>query len=290
MRTSLALLILALTAQPALGQSEDELRRFFEGKRVVVKLEMPGAEEGVDVFPGASRPIDFPRHASRLKQFGTAIRPGEEVLVSKVRLKGDHIEFQLGGGGYGTFGDDVSPGVHVPAATKTEREKNLEKDLAKVTDPEQRRKLREELDALKRERERQDARNRSRAEQARQLKEANIRQRRLEGGSRFNLRYKPAVPLDALTPEGVMRALADYVDFSPLLAGGAPLVVPPSELRKGLSVEAVDALLGRPETISRRQEGSLTVSTSLYRTADRRITAEFVEGVLIRFTITSPES
>jgi hypothetical protein len=35
-------------------------------------------------------------------------------------------------------------------------------------------------------------------------------------------------------------------------------------------------------------EGSLTVSTSTYRTRDRRVSAEFVEGVLIRFTITSP--
>ena len=57
---------------------------------------------------------------------------------------------------------------------------------------------------------------------------------------------------------------------------------------EGLSVEEVDALLGRPEAISHRQEGTLTVSTSLYRSRDRRITAEFVEGVLIRFSITSP--
>ena len=31
---------------------------------------------------------------------------GEEVLVTKIRLKKDLIEFQLGGRGYGTFGDD----------------------------------------------------------------------------------------------------------------------------------------------------------------------------------------
>jgi len=60
------------------------------------------------------------------------------------------------------------------------------------------------------------------------------------------------------------------------------------ELRKGLTVEEVDALLGRPETITRRAEGTLTVSTSLYRSGGRRITAEFVEGVLIRYTIASP--
>ena len=55
-----------------------------------------------------------------------------------------------------------------------------------------------------------------------------------------------------------------------------------------LTVEEGAAVLGRPESISQRREGSLTVSTSAYRTAERRITAEFVEGVLIRFSVTSP--
>jgi hypothetical protein len=89
-----------------------------------------------------------------------------------------------------------------------------------------------------------------------------------------------------------MRALAEYVDFSPP-SGERPLE--PSggagdrrdDLRKGLTVEEVDKLLGRPDEIVQRREGSLNVSTSTYRTPERTITAEFVEGVLIRFTIVS---
>jgi len=46
--------------------------------------------------------------------------------------------------------------------------------------------------------------------------------------------------------------------------------------------------LGRPDAITQRSEGTLKVSTSTYRSRDRAVTAEFVEGVLIRFTITSP--
>ena len=289
MRTALVLMMLGSIAQPAAAQSEARLRSFFEGSSVRVKLEMPGTSEGVDVYPERSQPIDFPRHASRLKRNGTAIRRGEEVLVTKIRLKRDLIEFQLGGGGYGTFGDDTSPHVSVPVASKSEREKNLERDIPKTTDPVQLRKLREELDALKRARQREDARNRTEAEQAQQVKEANIRQRRLEGGSRFNLRYEPQVPMEAMTPESVMQALAEYVDFSLM---SEPDAARPAgghgELRKGLSMEEVDAMLGRPDSISRRTEGTLTVSTSIYRSRDRRITAEFVEGVLIRYTITSP--
>jgi hypothetical protein len=177
----------------------------------------------------------------------------------------------------------------VPAASKSEREKNLERDIPKTTDPVQLRKLREELDALKRARQQEDARNRTEAAQAQQIKEANIRQRRLTGGSRFNLRYDPQVPMEALTPESVMRALAEYVDFSLMSEPGAGRPAGGhGELRKGLTMEEVDGMLGRPDSISRRTEGTLTVSTSIYRTRDRRITAEFVEGVLIRYSITSP--
>src|SRR6267378_1258717 len=145
------------------------------------------------------------------------------VLVTKVKVKDD------------------SPNVFVPSASKTEREKNLENDLEKTTDPTQRRKMREELDALKRDRQREDARNQAEAAQAKQTKETNIRQRRLEGGSRFNLRYKPVVPSEALTPDGVMEALAEYADFSSFAAEppgpGFHAATRPDDLRKGLTVE-----------------------------------------------------
>ncbi|NOT07568.1 MAG: hypothetical protein HOP28_05095 [Gemmatimonadales bacterium] len=288
-RLSLGVLLLASVAPPVRAQSEEQLRAYFEGKSVRVRMEMPGTSQGVDVYPGTRQPIDYPQLAERLKQYGTAFRRGDEAMITKIRVKKELIEFQLGGGGFGTFGDDDSPYVSVPSAAKTTREKNLEREVESTTDPAQKRKLREELDGLRRAREREDARNRTEAAQASQVKEANIRQRRLEGGSRFNLRYRPAVPFDALTPESIMRALADYLDFSIALDDRRP--VPQSnrdELRKGLTVEEVDALLGRPETIDRRQEGTLTVSTSIYRAKDRLVTAEFVEGVLIRFTISSP--
>lgn len=288
MRIALFFLMLALLGRPAAGQSEEQLRIFFEGKSVVVKLDLPGTSQGVDVYPDRAQAVDFPQHAGRLKRYGTAVRRGEAALVTKVKVKNDLIEFQLGGGGYGTFGDDDSPYVSVPSAPKTQREKNLERDLANTTDPALRRKINEELDGLRRQRQREDTRNQTEAAQAQQVKEANIRQRRLEGGSRFNLRYKPTVPADALTPESIMQALSPYVDFSIPSDAPAPGPARRDELRKGLTVEEVDAILGRPELIARRMEGTLTVSTSLYRTRDRRVSAEFVEGVLIRFTITSP--
>lgn len=293
MRPTLVVFAIALAASPAAAQTEDHLRLYFEGKPVKVKIDMPGADDGVDVYPGRTQPVDFPKHANRLKQYGTALKRGDEVMITKIKVKKDMIEFQLGGGGYGTFLDDASSDVYVGSAQKTQREKNLEKEIEKETDSAKRKKLIEERDALRKDREREDARNRAEAEQAKQLKENNIRQRRLEGGSRFNIRYDRAIPGAELSPEAVINALAEYVDFGAL--GGqkaaapnpAPTTAKPGELRKGLTADEVDVLLGRPESISQRTEGSLKVSTSTYRRNGQTINAEFVEGVLIRYTIQS---
>jgi hypothetical protein len=51
-------------------------------------------------------------------------------------------------------------------------------------------------------------------------------------------------------------------------------------------VEA-DELLGTPQKTSERMEGQLKVVTRVYSAPAGLISAEFVEGVLIRYTATS---
>lgn len=298
-----SLVLIALLVPPftAHAQSEAALREYFEGRTVTVKIAMPGTEDGVDVYPGTAKPIDFPRHASRLKQYGTALRAGDQALVTKLKVKSKLIEFQLDGGGYGTMGDETSSNVSVANAPKTKREENLEGELKREKDPARRRELKEELDDLKARREREDARNRASVAEAEESKKANIRQRRLEGGSRFNLRYKDGVPATAVTPDAVKEALAAYLEFgeaAPAVtetAAGQPLTgtVPPGKPAsgglptKGMLQADVDQLLGPPQRTSDRMEGRLKVSTRVYRAAGGQVTAEFVEGVLIRFSMTS---
>ena len=108
------------------AQSEAALRDYFEGRTVKVKLAMPGTEDGVDIYPGTAKPLDYPRHAGRLKSNGTALRAGDDALVTKVKVKSNLIEFQLDGGGYGTMGDETSSSVGVseprrPSASRISR-------------------------------------------------------------------------------------------------------------------------------------------------------------------------
>jgi hypothetical protein len=279
------------------AQSEAALKERLEGRPITLKLAMPGTEDGVDVYPGAEKPLDYPRYASRLKNFGTAIKSGQSALITKIKVKSNLIEFQLDGGGYGTMGDETSSNVSVNPAPKTKREQNLEGELRRETDPARKRAIKEELDALRKEREREDARNRATVAEAEEHKKENIRQRRIEGGSRFNLRYRDGVPHSALTAEAVMQALAEYVDFgatsvasssSPLNSPEAPRPAPTSRLpKKGMLLEEADALLGTPRSTSQRSEGKLKVVTRTYAMDGGRVTAEFVEGVLIRYTVSS---
>jgi len=283
MRAWLVVVMLSLAASGrAVGQSEAALRRYFEGKTVLARIDLPGTDDGVDVYPGTDQPVDFPKHATRLKRYGTAIRSGEPALVTKIRVKKDLIEFQLGGGGYGTFWDDDAS-VPEPTVSKSEREKQLERDLETATGAE-RQRIRDQLDRLRRDRERELARLRVEAEQARQIKEANIRQRRLEGGSRFNLRYRDGVPEDALYPDAVIAALEEYLSFE---GAFGPTAEPasPQLVRKGLTEAEVSGLLGTPESLGHRMEGSLRVTTAVYHVGTKRYEMEFVEDVLIRYTI-----
>jgi len=290
----LALTALALGVPRLSAQSEAALRQHFEGKTVTMKLAMPGTESGVDIYPLAEPPLDYPRYADRLKDYGTAIRSGESVMITKIKVKSNLIEFQLGGGGYGTSGDETSSNVSVSSAPKTKREKNLEAELKRETDPNKQRDMREEIDGLRREREREDSRNRAAVAEAQEQKKQNIRQRRLEGGSRFNIRYREGVPSSAITPEAVKQALAEYISFEGTLAGPSPLQpaggepAPRNGLpRKGMLLAEADELLGAPQKTSERMEGRLKVVTRVYSTSAGIINAEFVEGVLFRYTATS---
>ncbi|HYL29426.1 MAG TPA: hypothetical protein VEU27_05835, partial [Gemmatimonadales bacterium] len=206
-------------AAPARAQDEAALRTYFEGRTVMVKVAMPATEAGIDVYPGTPQPIDYPELAKRMKKNGIAIQAGQPALVTKLKVKGNLIEFQLDGGGYGTAGDPTDPTVSVQSMPKTQREKDLEQAVKQETDPTLKRRLQGELDGLRSEREREDRRNRAIAATATERKREYIQERRLQGGSRFNLRYRDGVPGAALTVEAVKAALAEYVDFE---TPGAP--------------------------------------------------------------------
>ena len=92
-----------------------------------------------------------------------------------------------------------------------------------------------------------------------------------------------------------MAALAEYVDFSSLgFPTLGPAVVLPSvpaggDLlpRKGMTRTDAERMFGPALQSSDRREGSLIITTLVFTRGDQRVSADFVEDVLVRYTITS---
>ena len=309
MKKSVFFLLLLCLVPAIKAQNAASLSQFFEGKQVVVKLDMPGTQQGVDLYPQKDNMLDAKAYGKRMKSFPVAVRNGDAVMITTVKVKDKLIEFQLGGGGFGTFGDDTDISVKFTPAPKSDREKDLESQLANTDDPDQRASIQRELDYLRRQRERDDQRNKAIAVAAAQVKQQQVNDDRAKGGSRFNLKYNGKVSPN-ITPQDVMAALSQYVSFPPQMSGGAggspapgaaQSASAPSQpvqpvanagapgpiqgLQKGMHQDQVRALLGNPTGTADTDHDGLQVHSETYAQGNSFIHAEFVNGVLVRYSV-----
>lgn len=271
------------------AQSEDALAQYFLGHTVTVKMDMPASKDGVDVFPGRQPDINYHDYTQRVKRFGVSLHSGDSAPITKIKVKDKLVEFHLGGGGYGTAGDETDVGSSFTPIPKSGREKDLERDIKKTDDPKERHHMQEELEGLRQRREREDARLQAAASVADEERRRRIFAKAQQSGSRFNLRFPEGVIVEKLTPDVMMDMLSRYVDFggsgpTPTLAA-APSA--PAGIHKGMLQGDVDGALGRPVEVQRGKEGELDVSRSTYQLGESVVEALFVEGVLVRYTITS---
>jgi hypothetical protein len=291
---SIVLLAAALCALPLSAQNDpNSLASYFTGKEVVLKIDMPGSQQGVDLRYNKDVPMNWKEYANRLKSNGVAIHKGDTARVTAVVLKDDRIEFQLDGGGFGTFGDDTNATVTPRTVDKSDYEKQLEKQIANTTDDDERRRLQRDLDRERSRRERQDADNRNAAQVASQIKAQQISDKRLQGGSRFNLRWSGQIPADQKTPDAVMKLLADYGPQQaaappPAQSGGDAAVPATAQLKRGMKMSDVTNLLGQGKQLSESVSGDgLKTQTVQYSSGDRRVEVTYVEGVVVRYSISS---
>ena len=300
---ALATLPLVLAAPLVADDDEAEkaLKRFFEGRSVVVRLDLPATSSGVDVYPEREDPLDYRKTGDRIRASGVSLREGDRIAVTLVKVKDDLIEFQLGGGGFNSF-KDSSGSVYVPSVPKSSYEKDLERRVRHETDERRRRQLQRDLDDVRRDREREDARNRVVAEEANEMRRERDRRRALDMGSRFNIRFeKKDVPPAYLVPDGVMRALERYVDFRDLgyrtperpedllpQQGNNTPVPEIGGVRKGMTRAEVEDIHGRPLREDESQEGVVTVQVASYGEGQVRFEVTYVEGVVVRVTPLEP--
>jgi hypothetical protein len=306
MKKSAIAIVLWLAVSILHAQDANSLSQYFEGKQVVVKIDMPGSQQGIDIYPQRPNSLDAKAYGKRMKSFPAALRNGDAVMITTVKVKDKLIEFQLGGGGFGTFGDDTDTSVKFTPAPKSDREKDLENQLSNTDDSDTKDRIQRELDYLRRQRERDDQRNKAIAQADADVKTQQVNENRMKGGSRFNLRYDGKVPAN-ITPQDIVAALSPYVSFPPGMNGAAapqglqaaspapssPAQVsaatgatdPAHSLQKGMHQEQVRALLGNPTSANDTDHDGIQVHSETYAQGNSFIHAEFVNGVLVRYSI-----
>ncbi len=277
MRCLTLLVMLPLSGWAQLGES-------FETRKVVVQIDMPASQTGVDIYPQRNPPLDLNQYRERIKSFGIALHAGDTVMVTRVRVKDKSIEFQLGGGGYGTFWDETGS-VSASSVPKSYREKDLESRLRSAANAEDRRRIERDLDSERRERQRRESRERAIASQATEVRQQRIANKRLDGGSRFNIRFENAIPPEEVTPEMIRRALEQYVSFE--AAPRRTQQATGADLEKGMSRSQVETKLGKASEVVVKDQGGLQVTQCIYQTRDALIHVDFVNDVLVRYSIAS---
>ena len=72
------------------------LESYFLGKKVAVKLDMPGTQQGVDLNFDKSAALDWNSYSSRVKNFGVSLHKGDVARVTKFVVKKDQDRVSVG--------------------------------------------------------------------------------------------------------------------------------------------------------------------------------------------------
>lgn len=248
-----------------------------------MKQDLPASKTGIDVYPDSisTTGADYNR---RIKQFGVGMRRNDSVPVTSVRVRDKSIELQLGGNA-AAEGTDNSPAASV-AVEKSARERSLERDIGQETDPGKQAQMQQELDTLRKQRQREDARLKSALAQL--STGSDDRARVTSAVSRINLVFPSGVPARALNPDFVRSALRNWIDFAPVERSAPPPPASednsaPAGLHKGMTEADLVHLYGDPAKRESGTEGDLRVEILTFKRDGGTVEATMVEGVLVRF-------
>jgi hypothetical protein len=281
------LCLIALISTPAglAAQDEAALRAAFEGRLVAPRLDMPATKGGVNIYPHRPIPLNDGDLARDVARYGIGVPNGRATRVTRIKVKGKHIEFQLGRGGERQ--EPTRAHSYVP---KSREEDRLEDEIKKTNDRAQKKRLEDQLRDLRDQRYREEERLRAleRIERDLKVSQHTAEEWALMAGARFNVRFDSKVPAEALTPEGLRAMMARWVEFEPAAEAdvGTPASTP-GGLRKGMTETEVERDYGPPLTCDESRASGLLTRVCRWSLPEGHLQAHFVEQVLVKYTLSS---
>ncbi len=215
----IAVLTMAACSQFAIGQEatpEDRIKRSLEGRQMLIKMDMPAADVGLDIFvDNTAVSVDQEKYKRLIRENGVALKEGSRPRITAVRFAGGGIELDLDGGGSPSRDWVVGRvALNAPApVAKSDREIELERRLQDERNNSVIAFLRTELDAERTRRVEQDERNLSAFSRAVRLRTEYIDENRKNWGSKLRIIIRSrneSVPL-----RDVVKALGKYAELLP---------------------------------------------------------------------------
>jgi hypothetical protein len=217
-RTLQLFALLLFAAQAVSSQSggktdKPQLKQFFEHKKVILRIDMPADQSGVDLTPENSVMADDSVTAKRKKDFGIALKKGDSPSITKVTIGANRIGFQLNGGGYDLPPRPAPPGPSVESPSEIDLKAKI-----KVSTGSKRQHYVESYNYAKAQRMGEHTEKQEKYDADFNYYNSYKQQGRLKKGSRFTLKFSQ-IKASSVIPEDLMKWLGDYVDFSPIING-----------------------------------------------------------------------
>jgi hypothetical protein len=220
MRKSISWLIavLALCTHAAVGQDDSDnlIRKALVGRHVLVKMDLPAINSGVDfVLDNTDVSYNSNKCNNLLKQYGVAVKNGTKSRITDVRVSNRGIELDLDGGGMPTHDWVVGSLklVEPEPMAKSDREVELERQVASDTSPSHAVQLRADLEYERQRRLAQDERNREAFRRAESLRRQYIDENRANWGSKVVVVIRSRK--ESVKMRDMVKALAKYVELLP---------------------------------------------------------------------------
>lgn len=178
-----------------------QLRERLVNIWVLVRIDMPASQDGIDVRAWKQPTVDAKETQTRLEKHGVSIGSyGQLSVITEIKIKRKHLEVHLDGDGWGGRIPNVPWWIDKSA-------EEIALGLPRLR-PFSATEKRQRTDFVE-ERNRED----DRAYDLYMEELEEYERNKNAAGSRFNLRYRHPLTAGELTPESVMNALGNYIDF-----------------------------------------------------------------------------
>lgn len=205
-------LCLSLFCQTGISQDLNSIKKELEGRFVLLKIDMPASNHGIDLNANSEVPLNQKVYNERITEYGISISTGDTTAITKIDHNKNSIIIYLGAGGY-DHNEHLSTTKPKQIVKVSEKEKSLKKLIAEETDQNKLSKLHRDLNKLKRARKIKQGKIDSKAAESKILEAEKQYIETIKSGSRIYINFPNKVEQSNIDLNTINKILSNYLVY-----------------------------------------------------------------------------